>query len=94
MSEQEDPLAECTECVELMDLISDYLEGDLTRERREELMAHIHSCDDCARLVWSLKRVVRCCHEETRTEVPTVVHQRLWRVIVREITIAEDPQDA
>jgi len=81
---------ECPECGEFMEWVADYLDGEETLEVRQQLMVHAHSCTDCARLLWSMKRVVRVCHSETGCEVPGDVHKRLWDALTRELGIDQD----
>jgi anti-sigma factor RsiW len=35
------------DCMELVELVTDYLEGALDQERREMVEAHLHMCDGC-----------------------------------------------
>ena len=78
-------ITECRECNELLDLLVDFFDGQATEQARAELMAHAHSCDHCARLLWSVRRVVVVCRSETRTVVPATIHERLWAVLREEI---------
>jgi anti-sigma factor RsiW len=34
-------------CIDLVELVTDYLEGALDQERRETLEAHLRTCDGC-----------------------------------------------
>ena len=35
------------ECIDLVELVTDYLEGALDQERREMVEAHLRTCDGC-----------------------------------------------
>ena len=35
------------DCMELVELVTDYLEGALDQERREMVEAHLRTCDGC-----------------------------------------------
>jgi anti-sigma factor RsiW len=35
------------ECIDLVELVTDYLEGALDQERREMVDAHLRTCDGC-----------------------------------------------
>jgi anti-sigma factor RsiW len=90
MSEHEELRHECPECEQLIALMSDYLDSEETVEMRRELMAHIHTCGTCARVFWTMKRVVAECRCEERVDVPSGVHQQLWQVLVREIRVRRE----
>jgi anti-sigma factor RsiW len=36
-------------CGEVLEILSDYLDGDLSPERRSQVDAHLHGCDVCER---------------------------------------------
>ena len=91
--EHEELALECTECAELMDLIAEYLDGSETVEMRQALMEHATTCDHCARLLWSMRRVVATCRAETGTAVPGEVHVRLWQVLVEEFRAGRAPDE-
>ena len=80
-------ITECRECQELLDLLVDYLDGNETAEMRRELMEHVTSCGQCARLLYSLRRVVGTCRCEASAEVPVHVHRQLWQVLVEEFRV-------
>jgi len=42
----QDPGADL-ECIDLVELVTDYLEGALDQERREMVEAHLRTCDGC-----------------------------------------------
>lgn len=93
MSRHDENEIECTECAELTELLAEYLEGDTSLEMRRKLMEHVLSCDQCARLLWSLQRVIGYCRIETRCEVPEEVHREFWQVLIREIRIEREEPD-
>ena len=45
------------ECREVVDLLTEYLEGDLSTDDARRLEAHLASCDACAGFLQSLKIV-------------------------------------
>lgn len=87
MSGDEGNVLECAECQELIELLSEYLDGEATPEARMRLVAHVQSCDQCARLVWKMRELIGRCRCEAPAEMPAEVHQQLWQVIVREIRV-------
>ena len=80
----EELVMECSECAELIELITDYLDNHETVEMRRALMAHAATCDHCARMLWAMRRVVATCRLETGSAVPVEVHAALWQVLVEE----------
>ncbi len=74
---------QCPECGEFLEWVADYLDDNETVEIRQQLMVHAQSCAHCARLLWSMKRVVRVCQSETGCEEPEDVHRRLWDALTR-----------
>ena len=46
-------------CQELVELITDYVEGVLDGQRRAEVVRHLSECDDCLRYVAQLQQTGR-----------------------------------
>jgi MFS family permease len=46
-------------CKELVELVADYLDGVLPRERRDELQAHLAGCDGCSEYVRQIGATLR-----------------------------------
>ena len=46
-------------CRELVDVVADYLEGQLSRSERARFEEHIASCDGCSVYFDQIRRVVR-----------------------------------
>jgi hypothetical protein len=36
-------------CIEVLELLSDYLDGDVSQESKERIEAHLRGCDQCER---------------------------------------------
>jgi len=51
-------VAELT-CRELVELVSDYLEGELPRRQRRLFEAHLAGCDGCTRYVEQMRETIR-----------------------------------
>ncbi|MFO7639354.1 MAG: hypothetical protein R6X14_08720 [bacterium] len=88
----EELVLECSECAELMELITEYLDDRETVEMRRALMEHAAACDHCARLLWTMRRVVATCRAETGSAVPVEVHAALWQVLVEEFRAGRGPE--
>ncbi|HDQ98722.1 MAG TPA: hypothetical protein ENN51_00340 [candidate division WOR-3 bacterium] len=91
--EHEELAIECSACAELMDLIAEYLDDSETVEMRRALMEHATTCDHCARLLWSMRRVVATCRTEAGSDVPGETHIRLWQVLVEEFRAECKPDE-
>jgi hypothetical protein len=90
----DDELAgECLECQELLETISEFLEGELTEELRRDLLVHAQSCSRCAALLHSLRRLVGYCRIEPGQDMPDYVRQQLWITIRQEIHADEDSSE-
>lgn len=87
---QDNPAYSCAECEELFVLVNEYLDGEVTIEARQELMAHVTSCDDCARMLWRMERLVACCRTEPGLPMPDTTHRQLWEVLLKELHPAAD----
>jgi hypothetical protein len=90
MKEHEDDPGECPECSAFLAWVSEYLEGDATLEVRQELMMHVHSCKQCARLLWSMERLVDVCRAEPGCDMPAATHRQLWETLIRELQRDQD----
>ena len=74
-------------CGQVLDRLSDYLDGDLAREAREAVETHLRGCDGCARFGGELRATVRALREHllVAPRVPARVGERLRRAM------ADDP---
>ena len=50
-------------CIELTEVLTDYLEGTMAVEDRAALEAHIALCEGCATYVEQMRQVIRTVHE-------------------------------
>jgi anti-sigma factor RsiW len=47
------------DCQELVELVTDYVEGALTDERAEAVRAHVQECVDCLRYLGQMQLTAR-----------------------------------
>lgn len=68
-------------CGEVLEDLSSYFDGELERERRAKIEAHVTGCDVCARFGGRFADSVRALQRalEARTEVDAGVLERLRR---------------
>ncbi len=46
-------------CQEMVELITDYIEGGLTRSQRKRFQAHIAGCEHCAEYLEQMRATIR-----------------------------------
>jgi anti-sigma factor RsiW len=56
------------ECRTIVELASDYLDGDLDADRHRKVMAHLAGCDSCERYVDQVRQTVRLVGRLQRVE--------------------------
>jgi anti-sigma factor RsiW len=67
-------------CDEVVRLVSDYLEGALTRAERARFEAHIVMCDGCAAYLDQMRETIRLVGELPERSVPDATWDRLRSV--------------
>lgn len=68
-------------CHNLLDSLSDYVDGTISDSLCSEIEKHITSCEDCRIVVDTLKKTIYLYHatvEEGAPEVPEDVRERLY----------------
>ena len=72
-------------CQELIDLVTDYLEGDLPQPERARFEDHVAGCDGCRLAVEQFRLTVRTIGRVDEDEVPAPLREallsafRAWR---------------
>jgi len=74
-------IACCRECI---DLLVDYLEGDLSPERARALDIHLELCPPCVAFVRTYKGTVDVARSLPLDEIPPELTQRLLDFLQRE----------
>lgn len=71
-----------SKCPELINEISDYLDGVAAPEICAEIERHLQECPDCKVMVDTLEKTISLYRErEGDTELPEDVRKRLYRVL-------------
>ncbi len=70
------PTAEMT-CRELVELVTDYLEGRLTRADRFQFERHIAACDGCSRYLAQMRATIRLVGRLREEDVPPPAREAL-----------------
>ena len=76
-------------CIEVLGLLSDYLDGEVSREDRERIEAHLRGCDQCERFGGQVSSIVKSLRITLRDPEPLDegVAQRLQDRLKKEFGI-------
>jgi len=70
-------------CREVLNLLSDYVDGELAAETREALDRHLGACPPCERFLRTFRATRDVCRESLAEEMPEELRNRL-RAFLRE----------
>jgi anti-sigma factor (TIGR02949 family) len=75
-------------CNDLLDLLNDYLDGELSVARCTELEAHLRECPECQSLLASLQQTISLLYqlEESPPSLPPSLEKRLIARMQRLLT--------
>jgi anti-sigma factor RsiW len=59
-------------CIEFVELITDYLEGEVGEEQRSRMEHHLEGCRGCRAAVEQIKTVIRLTGRLTATDVASI----------------------
>ncbi len=69
-------------CRELLNQLSDYLDGVLSIELCSEIEQHLKTCKNCTIVVDTLKKTIELYQETAKSEkMPSEVRQRLYKCL-------------
>ena len=66
-------------CHDLLDGLSDYLDGDAPAELCAEIERHLAECDKCRIVVDTLRKTVTLYHQLPQPEMPAPARERLYK---------------
>jgi anti-sigma factor RsiW len=77
-------------CIEVLELLSDYLDGEVSQEHRERIEAHLRGCDQCERFGGQMSSIVKSLRVTLRDPDPLDegVSRRLQDRLKREFGIS------
>ena len=64
-------------CKEVVEIVTDYLEGTLSPEDRERFDAHLRACEGCTSYVEQMRETIRLTGMLTEEQVPVEQRVRL-----------------
>jgi anti-sigma factor RsiW len=68
-------------CRELLDYVSDYIDGELEASICVEVEAHLASCPNCRIMVDTVRKTITLYHSQASTDLPSDVQDRLYKVL-------------
>jgi anti-sigma factor (TIGR02949 family) len=68
-------------CRELMDHVSDYIDGELEASICAELEAHLAGCPNCRIMVDTVRKTITLYHLQATTDLPSDVQGRLYKIL-------------
>ncbi len=66
-----------SDCPRLVSLLSDYIDGRLPADVRQELEQHLSGCSDCTAFVGTFRSTVALLHSLSDDELPEELRVRL-----------------
>ena len=57
-------------CIEVLELLSDYLDGDVSQEVKERNEAHLRGCDQCERFGGQMSSIVKSVRKHLKEPEP------------------------
>lgn len=66
-------------CRELLNSLSEYVDGTLEEALCRELERHLAECEDCRVVVDTFKKTIYLYHTTAQTNMPNDVRQRLFK---------------
>jgi anti-sigma factor RsiW len=73
-------------CQQAVELVTDYLEGSLSRADRRRFEAHLSSCPNCSAYLAQMRRTIQLAGRLRSEELPSEVREELvglytqWRI--------------
>ncbi len=68
-------------CQQIMDHISDYVDGELEASLCAELEAHLSGCRNCRVMVDTVRKTITLYHAQPPVELPSDVQGRLYKIL-------------
>lgn len=68
------------QCRELVELVTAYLDGSLSRRDRRRFEAHIGGCDHCTTYVRQMRETIRLTGRLTERDIPPLARDELLAV--------------
>jgi anti-sigma factor RsiW len=73
-------ISEDLTCKELVELVTEYLDGSLAPEDRDRFEQHLVLCDGCAWYLEQMRTTIALTGELTEESIPAEAQERLLRI--------------
>jgi anti-sigma factor (TIGR02949 family) len=70
---------EALRCVDFVEVVTEWLEGAMSEERRSEVEEHLAICPHCLEYVGQMRATTRLLRQLADDDAPDDSHQRLLR---------------
>ncbi len=77
-------------CKQLLDELSEYLDGNVQEDVRRHLDAHVSECPNCWVVVDTTKRTLQIYKGMDPQPIPDELHSRLMKAIEKKIAAGSD----
>lgn len=74
----------CMDCHKTIELLSEYVDGMLDEEMKQEVERHIATCDSCMNEYKMLRNIIDNFHELHESDLPDDFHQKLHDRLIEE----------
>lgn len=73
------------DCQQLVDLVVDYLDGDLGRDKEQRLETHLDDCPECVEFLDSYRQTGTVCRRALKIEMPAPLQSTLLEFLRSEL---------
>jgi anti-sigma factor RsiW len=73
------------ECCDLIDLLVDFLDGDLDEERTSRIQFHLDWCEPCTRFLDSYRTTGELCRKALFRQMPDDLKEELFTILRQEL---------
>ncbi len=73
-------------CHQIVDLLVDYLDGELAVEQEQRLEEHLENCPPCVDFIESYQKTATVCRRALTVEMPGAVKSTLFAFLRTELT--------
>jgi anti-sigma factor RsiW len=84
MTDQREPGPDDLACIELVNMIADYVDGDLNEDQRRSIERHLEVCEGCRAALDQFQTVIRLAGRLTAADVARIdalVRDRLMAIL-------------
>jgi anti-sigma factor RsiW len=74
------PMSRALNCKELVELVTEYLEGTLSADRREDFDAHLTECDGCTNYLAEMRQTIRLTGKLSEDDLSPEVKDMLLKL--------------